>query len=84
MRKIVGMDLKLIEKVYAGKATEEDFKKLGAVKERVQKYLDKLHATKESLEHSGEITYPTPILGGISNVHTDNSPNEITKPQEKN
>jgi len=66
MRKIVSRDLKLVEKIYSGKASEKEFKALQALQVRVSKYLDKLHATKTATEHSGEINLPIPILGGIT------------------
>ncbi len=50
MRKLVGMDLNVVEKIYKGTATDADFKKLVALQTRVSKYLDKLHATKEKSE----------------------------------
>lgn len=53
MSKIVGMDLNLVEKIYKGQGKEEDFKKIQALQVRVSKYLDKLHATKEHTEVTG-------------------------------
>jgi hypothetical protein len=58
IRKIVSKDLKLVEKIYAGKATEKDFKKLAALQVRVAKYLDKLHAQKTDLTSGGERIAP--------------------------
>jgi hypothetical protein len=55
MRKLVSKDLKLVEKFYDGKAEEKDFKKLQVLQVRVSKYLDKLHASRQTQEHSGEI-----------------------------
>lgn len=57
MRKIVGMDLNLVEKIYKGQGREDDFKKIQALQVRVSKYLDKLHATKEHTEISGNIQH---------------------------
>ena len=54
MRKIVSRDLKLVKKIYDGKATQEDFKKLSALQLRVAKYLDKLHVPAS--EFKGDIT----------------------------
>lgn len=55
MRKIVDKDLKLVEKIYKGKATNKDFKKLAALQVRVSKYLDKLHAGKTDINLGGEL-----------------------------
>lgn len=80
MRKIVSRDLKVVEKIYNGKATEEDFKKLQALQTRVSKYLDKLHATRESQEHSGEINLPIPLLNAL---HNNNSNSKDRSTDEK-
>lgn len=71
MRKIVGMDLNVLEKVYKGVAKEEDLKKLLVGKDRIAKFVDKLHATKESHEHSGEINLPVPLLNALSHNNSD-------------
>jgi hypothetical protein len=69
MRKIVSKDLSLLEKVYEGKATDKDFKTLAIVQGRVTKYLDKLHASKNSLENeNGE-----PFILQVINYAKDNS-----------
>jgi len=52
MRNIVSADLKILEKIYNGKATEKDFKKLVATQQRINKYLDKLHASKQESSHN--------------------------------
>ena len=47
--------LSLIERVYSGKASEKDFKKLASVKERISKIYDKLHATKQETKLEGDL-----------------------------
>jgi len=55
MREIVSKDLEVLKRVYDGIATERDFKNLSATQARVQKYLDKLHATKNEMDLTGNI-----------------------------
>lgn len=55
MRKIIDADLKVLEKIYRGKATEKDFKKLTITQARVGKYLDKLHASKSETDLKGNL-----------------------------
>lgn len=71
MRRIVSKDLKIVEKIYDGKATDEDFKKLNALQSRVSKYLDKLHPTKQNTEITSE-GKPLPILN-IKYIVPDNT-----------
>lgn len=66
MKKIVDKDLKVVEKIYEGKATEKDFKKLAALQVRVSKYLDKLHANKTDITSGGEKIEVIPIYAGES------------------
>jgi len=77
MRKIVSKDLDLLEKVYAGTATEEDLKILPLVKERVNKYLDKLHASKNTLQgENGE-----PFILQVVNYGKDYTSTTPIQPQ---
>lgn len=46
MRELASKDLKLVKKIYDGKATERDFKILLSLQTRVVQYLNKLHASK--------------------------------------
>lgn len=55
MRELVDKDLKVIEKIYAGKGKENDFKILQALQVRIGKYLDKLHAGKTDMNMTGEL-----------------------------
>ena len=66
MNKIVSCDLKLVEKIYSGKGTEKDFKKLVALQMRIGKYLDKLHANKTDITSGGEKIEVIPIYAGKS------------------
>lgn len=77
MRKIVSKDLSLLEKVYEGKATDKDFKTLAIVQGRVTKYLDKLHASKNSLENENR----EPFILQVINYAKDSS-NTIQLPAE--
>jgi len=54
MRSLVDKDLKLVGKIYEGKATKKDFEKLAAVQARIAKYLDKLHAAKTDITSDGQ------------------------------
>ena len=66
MNKIVSCDLRLVEKIYSGKGTEKDFKKLAALQIRIGKYLDKLHANKTDITSGGEKIEQIPIYAGES------------------
>ncbi len=80
MRKIVSRDLRVVEKIYSGKANEKDFKKLAALQVRVAKYLDKLHAQRTDITSGGEQIIPSPLL---INVHRDNSITKDTESEEE-
>lgn len=80
MRKLVNKDLKLVEKIYEGKATEKDLKALTVLQTRVSKYLDKLHAQKTDITSGGEKLKPIPILNVIS---TDISNEQDSEPDEE-
>lgn len=67
MKKLLDRDLAIAERLQNQKEISPvDKEKLAILQARVLKYADKLHATKESHEHSGEVMLPTPILGGIT------------------
>ena len=46
MRALVDKDLRLLEKLYEGKISEKDLRKLVLAQARILKILDKLHASK--------------------------------------
>ena len=57
MRRILDKDLKIIERIQdAEEINPTDEKKLAISQARVSKYLDKLHASKNTLEGEIEIT----------------------------
>ena len=49
MRELLNKDLRLLDKLYAGKIKEKDLNKLQVAQARMLKILDKLHASKQSL-----------------------------------
>ena len=56
MRRILNKDLKIIERLQDSEDPSPiDEKKLAISQQRVSKYLDKLHASKQELDLSGEI-----------------------------
>jgi len=65
MQKILDNDLKIMEELQMGEVDASKKEKLILLQARVLKIMDKLHATKESHEHSGEISLPTPILDNL-------------------
>ena len=70
MRKILDKDLAIIERLQdAEEISPVDREKLQISQSRVMKYLDKLHASRQTQEHSGEIILPQPII----KVHTENA-----------
>ena len=63
MRKILDKDLKIIERLQdAEEINPVDEKKLAISQARISKYLDKLHATRESKEYSGDIAATVTII----------------------
>ena len=49
MRSLLDKDLRLLEKLYAGKISKKDLVKLQIAQARMMKILDKLHASKQSI-----------------------------------
>ena len=71
MKRLLDRDLAIAERLQNSKEldpTEE--KKLLILQSRILKYADKLHATKESHEHSGEVSF------NITKFRDDNNSKE--------
>lgn len=49
MRSLLDKDLRLLDKLYAGKINKNDLAKLQTAQARMLKILDKLHASKQSI-----------------------------------
>lgn len=63
MRRILDKDLKIIERLQdAKKINPVDEKKLQISQVRVSKYLDKLHASRETQEHSGGVSTTVTVI----------------------
>ncbi len=61
MRKILDKDLSMIERIQSGKKMRLiDWKKLELLQARVLKIMDKLHASRGEMKHTGELVTITP------------------------
>ena len=60
MRELLNKDLKLLDKLYAGKIKEKDLSKLQIAQARMLKILDKLHASKQSI--GGDEEHPLRVV----------------------
>jgi hypothetical protein len=77
MRRLLNKDLAIAEKLQNSKELDAtDKEKLQILQARVLKYADKLHASRQTQEHSGEIILPTPILKNV--IQRDNNPTKNT------
>lgn len=67
MQRIYDKNLLLIEKIQDSEIIDsKDRDKLILLQQVNLKIMDKLHASRQTQEHSGEISLPQPILGGIT------------------
>lgn len=77
MRRVVDKDLEIIERIQNQDNIDPvDEKKLQLAQTRVQKYLDKLHATKSSLEGDPEKPLIVKIEEEIANKYANRNPSE--------
>ena len=77
MRRLLNKDLAIAERLQNSKELNvTDKEKLQILQARVLKYADKLHASRQTQEHSGEINLPTPILKNV--IHRDNNAKQDT------
>ena len=77
MRKVLDKDLEIIERLQnAEEINPIDERKLAISQARVSKYLDKLHASRESKELSGEVILHPILVKFIDGKESTNSNND--------